>query len=147
MPPTTPGKIAEPADSEGERRQLTVLFCDMAGSTEMAGRLDVEDYHEVVGLYQHATSGAVVALDGYVAQYLGDGIVAYFGWPVAHGDDAERAVRAGLEILDSLERVNRNLRDDRKIAARISGASCIRGNSNRSGYAELAPVLKFQNGI
>lgn len=110
---------AAPADREGERRQLTVLFCDMVGSTEMAGRLDVEDYHEVVRLYQHAASSAIVAMSGHVAQYLGDGIVAYFGWPIAYGDDAERAVRAGLEILDALERVNRNLRDDRKIAARV----------------------------
>src|SRR5207245_7971099 len=84
---------------EGERRQLTVLFCDMVGSTELAGRLDVEDYHEVVRLYQDAASGAIGAMNGHVAQYLGDGIVAYFGWPTAYGDDAERAVRAGLEII------------------------------------------------
>src|SRR5216683_1135405 len=110
---------AESFDREGERRQLTVLFCDMVGSTEMAGRLDVEDYHEVVRLYQDAAASAIGAMNGHVAQYLGDGIVAYFGWPTAYGDDAERAVRAGLEIVAALERVNRNLRDDREIAARV----------------------------
>ncbi|HXD90973.1 MAG TPA: AAA family ATPase, partial [Candidatus Binataceae bacterium] len=117
--PNAIASAAESSDREGERRQLTVLFCDMVGSTEMAGRLDVEDYHQVVRLYQDAAAGAIGATNGHVAQYLGDGIVAYFGWPTAYGDDAERAVRAGLEIVAALERVNRNLRDDRKIAARV----------------------------
>jgi class 3 adenylate cyclase/tetratricopeptide (TPR) repeat protein len=106
-------------DSAGERRQITVMFCDMVGSTEMARQLDEEDYHEVVRLYQDAVVNAVTQFKGHVAQYLGDGVVAYFGWPVAYGDDPERAVRAGLEIMAALERVNRNLREDRKLAARV----------------------------
>jgi len=104
---------------EGERRQITVLFCDMVGSTEMSGRLDVEEYREVLQLYQQTVAAAVAAFNGHVAQYLGDGVVAYFGWPLAYGDDAERAVRAGLEILDALNNLSRGLSDDRKIAARV----------------------------
>jgi class 3 adenylate cyclase/tetratricopeptide (TPR) repeat protein len=85
----------------------------------MAGRLDVEDYHELLRLYEHAVAKSIVKFNGHVAQYLGDGVVAYFGWPIAYGNDAERAVRAGLEILACLADLNRNLRDDRHIAARV----------------------------
>ncbi len=91
----------------------------MVGSTEMAARLEDEDYREIVRLYHGVVVDAVNDYKGYVAQYLGDGIVAYFGWPKASGDDAERAVRAALEILAGLERVNRNLREDRRLAARV----------------------------
>jgi class 3 adenylate cyclase/tetratricopeptide (TPR) repeat protein len=104
---------------EEERRQITVLFCDMVGSTEMSGRLDIEDYREVVQLYQQTVAAAIATFSGHVAQYLGDGVVAYFGWPLAYGDDAERAVRAGLEILEALNRLSPGLHDDRKIAARV----------------------------
>ena len=115
---------ARPPDLEGERRQLTVLFCDMVGSTEMSVRLDIEDYREVVQLYQQTVASAIATFNGHVAQYLGDGVVAYFGWPLAYGDDAERAVRAGLEILEALNRLNQSsrddrTRDDRKIVARV----------------------------
>jgi class 3 adenylate cyclase len=104
---------------EEERRQITVLFCDMVGSTEMSGRLDIEDYREVVQLYQQTVAAAIATFSGHVAQYLGDGVVAYFGWPLAYGDDAERAVRAGLEILEALNRLSQGLHDDRKIVARV----------------------------
>ena len=88
--------------SEAERRQLTVLFCDLVDSTVLARQLDPEDYREVVRAYQ-ATCGAVIQrFDGYIAQYLGDGLLVYFGYPQAHEDDAQRAVRSGLEILDAL---------------------------------------------
>src|SRR5215472_9042755 len=87
---------------EAERRQLTVLFGDLVDSTALARQLDPEDYREVVRAYQ-ATCGAVIQrFDGYIAQYLGDGLLVYFGYPQAHEDDAQRAVRAGLEILDAL---------------------------------------------
>src|ERR1700733_12176863 len=77
-------KVKAPVLADGERRQLTVLFCDIVGSTEMAGRLDEEDYQEVLRLYQDTVVSAVAALKGHVAHYLGDGVVAYFGWPVAY---------------------------------------------------------------
>ena len=85
--------------TEGERRQLTVMFCDLVGSTALSEKLDPEDLHELVSAYQHAIRRVVQRYDGYIAQYLGDGILAYFGYPAAHEDDAVRGVQAGLDIL------------------------------------------------
>jgi class 3 adenylate cyclase len=87
---------------EAERRQLTVLFCDMVGSTELAARLDPEDLREVMRSYQSACADVVGRFEGHVARFLGDGALAYFGWPRAHEDDAERAVRAGLELVEAV---------------------------------------------
>jgi predicted ATPase/class 3 adenylate cyclase len=84
-----------------ERRHLTVLFCDLVGSTALAGRLDPEDYREVMHAYHQICAEVLQRFDGYVAQYLGDGVLGYFGYPVAHEDDAQRAVRAGLGLLDA----------------------------------------------
>ena len=89
---------ARPA--EAERRQLTVLFCDLVGSTELSARLDPEDMGAVIRAYQDCCAEVVERWDGHVAKYMGDGVLAYFGWPQAHEDDAERAVRAGLELVD-----------------------------------------------
>src|SRR3569832_448230 len=83
---------------DAARRQLTVLICDMVGSTVLASRLDPEELRKVMGVYLDACATAVTSLGGFVARYTGDGIVAYFGYPAALEDAAERAVRAGLEI-------------------------------------------------
>jgi class 3 adenylate cyclase len=83
-----------------ERRQLTVMFCDLVDSTILAERLDPEDYREVVGLYQRTCEAVIEPFEGRIAQYLGDGLLMYFGHPVAHEDDARRAVHAGLAILE-----------------------------------------------
>jgi class 3 adenylate cyclase/tetratricopeptide (TPR) repeat protein len=88
----------------GERRQLTVLFVDVVGSTELSQLLDPEDLGEVIGAYQKLCGEAVVAHDGYIAQYLADGVVVYFGYPRSHEDEAQRAVRCGLDILDAIRR-------------------------------------------
>jgi len=100
--PTAPGLL--PADSAdmGERRQLTVLFCDMVGFTELANRLDPEELQRIIRAYENACAVCVFRYEGYVFQRLGDGIVAFFGYPLAHEDEAERAIRAGLEIIQSL---------------------------------------------
>jgi predicted ATPase/class 3 adenylate cyclase len=92
----TPGKLGS---SGAERRQLTVMFCDLVGSTALASRLDPEDLREVIGTYQRDVARVVGRFDGFVAKYMGDGVLAYFGYPQAHEDDCERAVRAGLEIV------------------------------------------------
>jgi class 3 adenylate cyclase/predicted ATPase len=111
----TAGKVAASAEPEeepapeGERRQLTVLFCDLVESTRLAAGLDPEDWRELVRGYQNAAAGAVERFDGNVAQYLGDGIVVYFGYPRAHENDAERAVRAGLGILGAVAKGNPQL--------------------------------------
>ena len=85
-----------------ERRQLTVLFCDLVGSTALSQRLDPEALRALIGGYQKKCSAVIAKYDGYVAQYLGDGVMVYFGWPRAHEDDSERAIRAALEIVDSV---------------------------------------------
>src|SRR6516165_10816599 len=84
---------------DAERRQLTVLFCDLVGSTELSRRCDPEDLRELIRRYQDAVSGAVVRHGGYVANFLGDGIIAYFGWPHADEDNSGQAVRAGLDAV------------------------------------------------
>jgi hypothetical protein len=90
------------ASREAERRQLTVLFCDLVGSTELAARLDPEDLRVVMRGYQAACADVIDHFDGYVAKFLGDGVLVYFGWPQAHEDDAERAVRAGLQLAETI---------------------------------------------
>lgn len=85
---------------DAERRQLTVLFCDLVGSTALASRLDPEDWQEVIRTYQSACTTVVEDFGGVVAQYLGDGVLSYFGHPTAHEDDAERAVRTALRLID-----------------------------------------------
>jgi class 3 adenylate cyclase/predicted ATPase len=90
--------------AEAERRQLTVLFCDLVGSTALSAQLDPEDYRAVVQQYQQTCSEVIQRHEGYLAQYLGDGLLVYFGYPTAHEDDARRAVRTGLEIIEALQR-------------------------------------------
>ena len=90
----------------GERRHLTVLFCDLVGSTEIASRLDPEEWREIVADYHRVTAQAIERFGGRVAQYSGDGVLAYFGWPAAHDNDPERAGRGGLAILEAISRLN-----------------------------------------
>src|SRR5262249_27801525 len=89
------------------RRHLTVLFCDLVGSTEIAAQLDPEEWREVVAGYHRAAAEAITRFGGHVAKYLGDGVMAYFGWPEAHENDAERATRAGLATLEQVSKFNR----------------------------------------
>lgn len=96
-----PPAEADPARSaagEAERRHLTTMFVDLAGSTALSARLDPEDMRDVIMGYQNAVAGVVTRYEGHVAKYMGDGVLCYFGWPVAHEDDARRAARSGLEI-------------------------------------------------
>ncbi len=99
-----------PATVRGaERRQLTVLFCDLVESVRLAATLDPEDWRDIVRAYQDACGGAVSRFEGHVAQYLGDGVLVYFGYPNAHEDDAGRAVRAGLDVIAAMSAVNLEL--------------------------------------
>ena len=88
--------------SEGERRQLTVMFCDVVDSTALSARLDPEEWRAVMRDYQATCAAVIRRFDGHIAQYLGDGLLVYFGYPQAHEDDALRAVRTGLGIVDAL---------------------------------------------
>src|SRR6266850_2182715 len=94
---------AQPGVPEAERRQLTVMFCDLVGSTALSARLDPEELREVVRAYQETCTEVIRRYDGHIAQHLGDGLLVYFGYPAAHEDDAQRAVRTGLEIITALQ--------------------------------------------
>jgi predicted ATPase/class 3 adenylate cyclase len=120
-PPPVTSASTTPHPPEAERRQLTVLFCDLVDSTRLASQLDPEAWRQVVRAYQ-ATCGKVIArFEGHIAQYLGDGLLVYFGYPLAHEDDAQRAVRAGLGIIEALGQLTTRLEQERGVhlAARL----------------------------
>ena len=118
----------------GERRHLTVLFCDMVGSTELAARLDPEEYQQTLAAYHRAAAEAISRFGGQVAKYLGDGVIAYFGYPAAHDNDAERAVRAGIAMLEAISGLNQQ-------GAANSGQSCPIELSLRIGIDSGAVVV------
>ena len=123
LPPPPQATQAAPSDAiptvspppEAERRQLTVLFCDLVDSTPLASQLDPEDLREVVRAYQDTCAKVIARFDGHIAQYLGDGLLVYFGYPLAHEDDAQRAVRAGLGIVEALGPLNTRLTQERGV--------------------------------
>src|SRR4051812_20664862 len=97
------------ATPEAERRQLTVMFCDLVGSTPLAEKLDPEDLRQVILAYQQTCAEQICCFEGYLARYIGDGLLVYFGYPQAHEDDAQRAIRAGLGIIAALPQLNTRL--------------------------------------
>ena len=100
-----PRASRRPMESEAERRHLTVMFCDLVGSTALSARLDPEDLREVIGAYHRCVADTVGRYEGFVAKYMGDGVLVYFGYPRAHEDDAERAVRAGIKVRKAVRRL------------------------------------------
>jgi class 3 adenylate cyclase len=110
-----------PLRPEAERRQLTVMFVDLVGSTALSARLDPEDMRALIGGYQKVCGEVIGRYEGHVAKYMGDGVLAYFGWPRAHEDDAERAVRAALELADAIGRLTAD--GGRSLAARVGIAT------------------------
>ncbi len=105
-------KREDKSTPEGERRQLTVMFCDLVGSTALSEQLDPEELRDVVRAYQEVCAEDISHFEGHIAQYLGDGLLVYFGYPLAHEDDAQRAARAGLGILEEIGRLNTRLQGD-----------------------------------
>src|SRR5215470_14172327 len=107
---TTPQPAAQaqqaPQIPEAERRQLTVMFCDLVDSTKLSSQLDPEDYRDMVRAYQTSCTEVIQRFDGHIAQLLGDGLLVYFGYPVAHEDDPLRAVRTGLGIVEAIGTLN-----------------------------------------
>ena len=112
---TTAVSPPEPQPPDAERRQLTVLFCDLVDSTVLASQLDPEELRDVVRAYQEACAKVIARFEGHIAQYLGDGLLVYFGYPLAHEDDAQRAVRAGLGIVEALGQLNTRLAQERGV--------------------------------
>src|SRR6202011_5996567 len=94
-----PAFIEPKAQDTAERRQVTVMFSDLVGSTALSARMDPEDLRDVISAYQKCVTETVQRFGGFVAKYMGDGVLVYFGYPQAHEDDAESAVRAGLEFV------------------------------------------------
>jgi class 3 adenylate cyclase/tetratricopeptide (TPR) repeat protein len=116
-----PIAAASTAPRDAERRHLTVMFCDMVGSTALSGRLDPEDLQQLIRCYHEVVAAAVAPYEGHIAQFLGDGVLVYFGYPKAHEDDATRAVRSALSIVKALDA--RRARGDIELQTRIGVAS------------------------
>jgi class 3 adenylate cyclase/predicted ATPase len=133
--------LLSPARDAAERRQLTVMFCDLAGSTALSARLDPEDMRQVIRAYQDACSGAVARYDGLVAKFMGDGILAYFGFPHAHEDDAERAVRAGLEIAVAVGALETRAADRLEVRIGIATGLVVVGDLVGQGAAQEQAVV------
>jgi class 3 adenylate cyclase len=116
MAQTVPQSTSEESfRADAERRQLTVMFCDLVGSTELATKLDPEQLRDLMQAYQSTCTDVITRYEGHVAQYLGDGLMVYFGWPQAHEDDPVRAIRAALEVIDAVS----NLKAATPIRARV----------------------------
>src|SRR5262249_24960197 len=126
-----------------ERRQLTVLFCDLVDSTHLARRFDPEDWREMVRAYQEACATVIQRFDGSIAQYLGDGLLVYFGYPQAHEDDARRAVHTGLALLEAMRQLTSRLAQDRgvQLIVRVgvhTGLVVVGGMGGGGGHERLA---------
>jgi class 3 adenylate cyclase/predicted ATPase len=130
-----------PVADAAERRQLTVMFSDLAGSTALSARLDPEDMREVIRAYQDACSGAVARYDGFVAKFMGDGVLAYFGFPRAHEEDAERAVRAGLDIAAAVAKLETRANENLKVRIGIATGIVVVGDLVGQGSAQEQAVV------
>ena len=133
----TPKRAA--AAPTAERRPLTVMFCDLIGSTALAVRLDPEDLREVINEYLRAVDNVVGKFDGFVARYMGDGVLAYFGYPRAHEDDAERAVRASLAVVEAVRRLE--TRELLKVRIGLATGLAVVGDLIGSGAAREQAVV------
>ena len=119
--PSAPGAPSVARPSAAERRQLTVMFVDLVGSTALSAALDPEEMGAAIRVYQNAVAGETLRFEGHIAKFMGDGVLAYFGWPQAHEDDAaERAVRTGLALVKTVGALEV---DGRRLAARIGIAT------------------------
>src|SRR6202046_1768147 len=131
-PATSLGPFREDAVSPGgERRQLTVMFCDLVGSTALSEKLDPEELRSLLHAYRTLCGDVIARYEGFVARYVGDGILTYFGWPTAHEEDAERAVRAALEIVDTVQRASST--EDLSVRIGIATGPVVVGEQAGSG--------------
>jgi class 3 adenylate cyclase/tetratricopeptide (TPR) repeat protein len=126
---------------EAERRQLTTMFVDLVGSTALSGRLDPEDMREVIAGYQNAVARVVTRYDGQVAKYMGDGILCYFGWPRAHEDDAKRAARSGLDIVEVLRDIRAPTGEDLSVRIGVATGLVVVGDVIGDGAAQEEAVV------
>src|SRR5712691_5883059 len=132
------------ARPEAERRQLTVMFCDLVGSTALSTQLDPEELREVVRAYQQMCAQVISRFDGHLAKYLGDGLLVYFGYPMAHEDDAQRAVRAGLGIVGAIHELplqNTQLRKTLQVRIGIHTGLVVAGEMGSGDYREALAIV------
>ena len=139
--PDAPPQPSESPESEAERRQLTVMFCDLANSTALSEKLDPEELRDLIAQYQSLCAGAIESFEGYIARYMGDGILVYFGYPQAHEDDAERAVRAGLSIIGELANLTAELAAAIQVRIGIATGLVVAGDIIGEGASEEHAVL------
>ena len=133
-------EITTPAPrTDAERRQVTVMFSDLVGSTALSARMDPEDMREIIGAYQKAVAEAVQSFEGFVAKYLGDGVLVYFGYPQAHEDDAQRAVQAGLEAIAAVTLLK--LREPLQARVGIATGLVVVGDLIGSGEAQERGIV------
>src|SRR5436853_4814497 len=131
----------KPSPEAAQRRHLTIMFCDMAGSTALAARLDPEDLREVIRGFQDACVRAVGRFDGFVAKFMGDGVLAYFGYPRAHEDDAERATRVGLDIIRVISKLKTRAPETLQVRIGIATGLVVVGYLIGEGAAQEQAVV------
>ncbi|TMH48195.1 MAG: hypothetical protein E6H60_12235, partial [Betaproteobacteria bacterium] len=136
--PTTPSPVTPAgttAARDAERRQVTVMFCDLVGSTELANAIDPEDMGALIRRYQDVCAGAIARFDGFLAKFMGDGVLAYFGYPLAHEDDAGQSVRAAMAIIEGVAHARRPDGQPLEVRAGIATGLVVIGDSTGAGKA------------
>src|SRR6516225_3542714 len=136
---TAPAVTSAAPEDRAERRQVTVLFSDLVGSTALSARMDPEDLREVISAYQKSVAETVRRFGGFVAKYLGDGVLIYFGYPQAHEDDAERAVLAGLELIGAVAALESHARLQTRVG--VATGLVVVGDLIGSGEAEEHSIV------
>jgi class 3 adenylate cyclase/tetratricopeptide (TPR) repeat protein len=135
------GQTGQPRVAAAERRHLTVMICDLVGSTALSDRLDPEDMGAVIDAYHAACARIVLTYDGFLAEFRGDGILAYFGYPRAHEDDAERTVRAGLDIITAVSRLETRAQEPLAVRIGIASGLVVVGDLGAEGALRDQPVI------
>ncbi|HEX9292739.1 MAG TPA: adenylate/guanylate cyclase domain-containing protein, partial [Gemmatimonadales bacterium] len=138
---TGPQAVAAPLPHDAERRDLTVMFCDLVGSTALSAHLDPEDLREVMGAYYSCIADVVGRYQGTVARYLGDGVLAYFGYPQTHEFDAEQAARAGLEIIAAVTRLETRAHEPLRVRVGIATGEVVVGDLIGEGASQEQSVV------
>src|SRR6478609_8749731 len=140
--PRTPQVGAKPASADhAGRRQLTVMFCDLVDSSALSARLDLEDLRAVMGAYHGCVAKVIAQNEGVIARYMGDGVLAYFGYPQAHEDDAEQATRAGLTLVDAVANLQTDIGTRLQVRVGISTGMVVVGDLTGEGAAKEQAVI------
>jgi class 3 adenylate cyclase len=135
------GSTPEISAASAERRQLTVMFCDLVGSTALSAKLDPEDMRAIIGAYHHSCTELIERNCGFVAKYMGDGVLAYFGYPQAHEHDAERAVRAGLSVVEAVPKLSTAAVAGLQVRVGIATGLAVVGDLIGSGEAQERSIV------